>query len=291
MDVGGTAIKSAMIDDSDILSDTRVTPSDRDATARTYKALEVAKSYGDFDAVSVATTGQVDIDSQEVLFQYGKRNEPDHGSYSFGEILQSAIDRPVFVLNDCNAAALGEAHFGAGKDFNSFLCLSYGTGVGGAIIEGKRLYTGRRGIAGEMGHMVTHKGGRLCGCGGRGRYEQYASTTALLKSARKLIPQLENAKEIFCEENLTPEMNRVIRSWESEIVAGLFTLTYIFNPQALILGGGIMEQNAVIEGVRRLYYKGVIPTFKNVSLLSAGLGNQAGMYGAAVYARQCLGIM
>ena len=85
-----------------------------------------------------------------------------------------------------------------------------------------------------------------------------------------------------------PAMDRVIRAWTDEIVAGLLTLTYIFNPSCMILGGGIMEQSSVLEQVRNRFYKSVIPTFARVDILSAELGNQAGMFGAAVYARQHL---
>ena len=170
-----------------------------------------------------------------------------------------------------------------------FLCLTYGTGVGGAIIRDHKIYTGHSGVAGEMGHMVTHKGGRLCGCGNRGCYEQYASTTALVRSAKRLYPSIENAKNIFDIPQQDPALKRVIRSWENEIVAGLLTLTYIFNPSCMVLGGGVMEQESVLEQVRRRFYKSVIPTFSGVDILSAELGNNAGMFGAALYARQSFG--
>ena len=287
LDVGGTAIKSAIIDDSDQLSQLRVTPSSADGPqGRIQKAIEIAHGYDDFDVVSVAMCGQIDDNTREVLFRYG---EP-LGSPPFpaGELLARGIGRPVYLLNDCNAAALGEAYFGAGRGQDSFLCLTYGTGVGGGIVQDGRLYTGSRGIAAEFGHIVTHKGGRLCGCGRRGCYEQYASTTALLRAAKRRYPHLENAKALFALAPTEPDLQRIIRAWIDEIVAGLLTLTYIFNPSCILLGGGVMEQESLAEQIRRRFAQSVIPTFSGLALRSAQLGNQAGMFGAAVYARQRL---
>ena len=289
MDVGGTAIKSAVIDDTDQLTDIRVSPScTHDIDERIRRVIEVAKSYGTFDAVSVATTGQIDDRTRSMLFRYSQAKETVLPSYPIGEIIEKALGRPAFILNDCNAAALGEAYFGAGRGHRNFLCLTVGTGVGGAIIEDGKLYTGQRGIAGEVGHMVTHKGGKLCRCGRRGCYEQYASTTALVQRARTLYPELENAKNIFDMAERDAALGRVISSWTEEIVAGLLTLTYIFNPSCMILGGGVMQEPCMCENVRRRFYKSVIPTFAGVEILTAELGNRAGLFGAAVYARQCL---
>lgn len=284
-DVGGTAIKSAIIDDDNIISEQKTSPScTLSGNARVESILEIARSYENFDAVSVATTGQVDERERSILFRYGSDSTE---GYPIGDLIEEVLKKPTFILNDCNAAALGEAHFGAGQGRDSFLCLTIGTGVGGAIIENKKLYTGSRGIAGEVGHLVTHKSGKLCRCGRRGCYEEYASTTALVRSAKKLYPDLQNAKELF-EKERTREMSRLIRNWNDEIVAGLLSLTYVFNPKTIILGGGIMEREDMLDGVKARFYKTVIPTFADVEILSATLGNTAGLYGAAVYARQKL---
>lgn len=288
LDIGGTAIKSAIVDDDNQILDARLTPSAQDLGERVQRAVAVAQGYADFDVLSVATTGQVDEHTQSILFQYHQKNATDDGGYPMGERLACAVGRPTFVLNDCNAAALGEAHFGAGRDRKSFLCLTFGTGVGGAIIEDGRLYTGARGIAAEVGHMVTHAGGRPCGCGRRGCYEQYASTTALLSKGRRRYPHLENAKQLMELAPTDATLRRAIGEWQREIVEGLATLTYVFNPACIVLGGGIMEQATVVDGVRCRFARRVIPTFSRVELLPAELGNRAGLYGAAVYAKQRL---
>ncbi len=289
LDVGGTAIKSAIFDENNQLSDIRETPSVGAAgEALVYRAAEVAAAYDDFDVLSVSMTGQINDKTQNLLFQYNKSAGTEDVECPAGEILRSAVNRPVFLLNDSNAAALGEAYFGAGQGHEDFLCLTYGTGVGSGIIQNRELLTGSRGIAGEVGHMVIHAGGRLCGCGRRGCYERYAATTALLYSSRKVKPELENARQLFEFAPNNPALQRVIRGWVREIVEGLCTLVYIFNPSCIILGGGVMEREDVLEMVRKRFYKRVIPTFSKVELLPAQLGNQAGMFGALAYAKQHL---
>ena len=287
MDVGGTAIKSALFSDGE-LSDYRVSESSSNTEKRIAAAAEIALGYSGYDAVGIASTGQINAKDGKLLFRYEKRYEPDHGALPMGEFLNEKIGKPTFILNDCNAAALGEAYNGAGRGVSDFLCLTYGTGVGGAIIQGGRLYEGSIGIAAEMGHMVTHMGGEKCNCGNRGCYERYASTTALVRYAKKVHPEIKNAKEIFEISDNDTRLRRVIRRWEDEIIAGLHTLTYIFNPSCIILGGGVMEQESVICDVRERFKKAVLPTFASVELLPATLGNRAGMYGAAVYAKMCL---
>jgi len=283
LDVGGTAIKSAILDESGVLQDIRTTSS-RSATGMELARLaaEVARQYDNYDMLSVAMTGQIDDRAQTLLFEYNKP-VPGNG-YDVGTLLREASNRPVYLLNDSSAAALGEARFGAGREHSNFICLTYGTGVGSGIVLGGKVLTGQRGIAGEVGHMVTHVGGRPCGCGHRGCYERYASTTALLLAARKYRPDLENARQLFDAAPEDPALRRVIRGWIREIVEGLCTLTYTFSPDCLILGGGVMEREDVLEQVRVQYHKRLIPTFASTKILPAQLGNTAGMFGAAAYA-------
>lgn len=113
-----------------------------------------------------------------------------------------------------------------------------------------------------------------------GCYERYASTTALVQRVRSRFPELNNGREIFARLG-DSGVRELITEWIAEIVCGLISLTHIFNPSLIILGGGVMEQEYVIGEVRRMLQTQLIPSFLNVEILPAALGNVAGMLGAA----------
>ena len=205
-----------------------------------------------------------------------------------GELLRAHAHVPVAVENDVNAAALGEAWFGAGRGYPDFLCLTYGTGVGGAIVAGGRIYGGADGVAGEMGHILTHPDGLPCACGQRGCYEQYASMSALLRSAQSSFPQIHNGRELFEKLPEQPELAQIVAAWELELVYGLVSLVHIFNPSLVVLGGGVMGQKSVLQGIRTLLYPRVMNSYRGVEIAGAQLGNHAGLYGAFTLARQAL---
>jgi len=285
LDVGGTTIKSAVMEEDGILQMYRTSPS-RPVPAQilTQYAIDVAKSYDQYDVLAVSMTGAIDAKTQTTLAR-SNGHSFERTEFPVGKIFREAIKKPVFVLNDANAAALGEAYWGAGKAYKDFLCLTYGTGVGGGIIQNGKLLTGHQGIAGELGHMVVHAGGRRCRCGHRGCYQEYASTTALLREARKYIPELGNAKELFDRLPDNPQLQKIIDKWVQEIVEGLCSLTYIFNPQCIVLGGGVMERPDILDWIRSQFQKRIIPSFADTRILKAELGNHAGLIGASVFAR------
>ncbi len=284
LDVGGTAVKSAIVNKDGTLCDIRLSPSGSiGASDLTQSAISVIKQYDGFDVVAVSMTGQIDNKTQKTLASFNGK-ELERACFPVGELLREAAECPVFVLNDANAAALAEALYGAGKNHADFLCLTYGTGVGGGIIQNGRLLTGRRGVAGEMGHIVTHVGGRPCNCGRRGCYQQYASTTALVREAQKLCPELKNAKELFENLKNEPRLQGVVDDWVKEIVEGLCSLAYTFDPTCFVLGGGVMERDDVLQTVREQFKKRIMPSFSDIEIKKAELGNTAGMVGIAAYA-------
>lgn len=288
LDVGGTAVKSAIIDECGNLSDFRLTASGRHpAEILTHIAVEVVNTYDDYDILAVSMTGQINHKTQTTLAR-SNGHELERTCFPVGKVLHEAVNHPVFVLNDANAAALGEATFGAGRNHPDFLCLTIGTGVGGGIIQNGSLFNGKNGIAGEFGHMVTHVGGRLCRCGRRGCFQQYASTTALMDAAKRVNPNLSDAKDFF--ECIRDDLNlqRTLDNWVCEIVEGLSSLTYIFNPSCFVLGGGVMERPDVLDMVRCQFKKRTMTSFSDVEIVAAELGNYAGMIGAAVFARSMM---
>ena len=203
------------------------------------------------------------------------------------KILADTFRTPVFVENDVNAAALGEAQFGAGKDVADFLCLTYGTGVGGAIVINRQIYRGSRWSAGSFGGILVHPEDMTPGKEFSGCYENYASVTALIKKACQIDGSLQNGRAIF-EALDRSAVFRLVDQWIDEIVYGLVTLVHVLNPSRIVLGGGIMEQPFISMEVRQRLLSLVSPGMRTTEIVRAELGNQAGFLGAAYEAEKLL---
>lgn len=291
LDIGGTYIKAALFEGGKIV-EIRQVPSVTKQERRIEKnAIALARTYSKIDAVGAAFTGQIDQESQCLIFEYGVKTTAEGIGHPVGKILSEGIGSQVFLLNDSNAAAMGEALYGAGRTYPQMILLTYGTGVGSGIIINGKIFGGTRGIAGEVGHMVIRGNGKnICRCGNRGCYEAYASTTALVGFAKNVDPSITNGRQFFEKLPENPRLKPVLLRWIRNIVDGLCTLTYIFNPPCIVLGGGVMERQDVLTLIRRCFFQRVIPTFSQVDLLKAQLGNQAGLYGAYAYTCERLNI-
>lgn len=279
-DIGGTYIKSGIWENGE-LTELRETPTNArlggSHVMRT--VLSLLAGYRDFQVVGISTAGQVDTEQGSIL--YANDNIPGYTGTPVKKMIEEAFHVPAVVRNDVNSAAEGEAEYGAGKGHKDFLCLTYGTGVGGAIVLNGKVYTGAGYSAGEFGGIVTHPEARdpeqdiFSGC-----YEKYASATALVRRVNTLFPELKNGRDIFaCLGN--PSVREQVDLWAEEVVLGLTSLVHIFNPSLIVLGGGIMEQEYVADEIRRQLRQHLMPSFLNVEIRRAGLGNIAGMLGAA----------
>ena len=276
-DIGGTAIKYGICTNGH-LEETKEYPTEafRGGTHILNTICRLSEQYLPFDAIGISTAGQVNPDEGSII--YANSNIPDYTGTQFKRILQKLFHVPVAVENDVNSAALGEAVFGAGKGKNSFLCLTYGTGVGGAIIENKQVYHGSSFSAGEFGAIITHAEEKLSGTDPfDGCYERYASATALVKMVSTVDSSLTNGRQIFASLK-RPEINEVINKWIDEIVLGLATLIHIFNPSCIVLGGGIMVQPYILERIHTRIPQMVMSSFTHVQISNAKLGNSAGLW-------------
>ncbi len=184
VDVGGTKIAGGVVDEQgNVLEQLRV-----ESPAQDPEAIEEAiaglvarlSRRHQVTAVGVGAAGYIDSARSTVLFapNIAWRDLDLRGE------LEARIDLPVVVENDANAAAWGEFRFGAGADVDDQVMVTVGTGVGGGLVLDGRLFRGAFGVAGELGHLRIEPGGRLCGCGNRGCWEQYASGTAMVRTAR-----------------------------------------------------------------------------------------------------------
>lgn len=205
---------------------------------------------------------------------------PGYSGTELGKIIFEIFRVPVVVENDVNAAALGEGSYGAAKGIKDYLCLTYGTGVGGAVIINGEVFRGITGSAGEFGSMIIHgdevvRNTRISGC-----YENYASTKALISKVQKVFPHIINGRQLF--ENIEePRVQKILEEWVEEIGHGLVSLIHIFNPECVVIGGGIMEQDYLIDKVRNCVMQRIMPSFRNVHICRADLKNKAGLWGMA----------
>lgn len=276
IDIGGTSIKTTIYEDG--FGEVRevATEASKGAQHLIETVKKIVEDSKDIQAIGICTAGQVDAFQGKII--YANENLPGYTGTCWKEILEEAYHVPVFVENDVNAAALGEGSYGAAQGVKNYLCLTYGTGVGGAIVLDGNLYRGITGSAAEFGALLTHAEMHEEGKAYSGSYEAYASTSALIRKAREVDPTLKNGRELFDKvDNL--EMMKVVDDWVNEIAIGLCSFIHIFNPEMVILGGGVMERDFVFDKVKEKVHKEIMDSYKDVKLMKAALGNKAGMYG------------
>lgn len=282
-DIGGTEIKYALCDESFNLSEKNSVPTNAHEGGPKIidHVVEIIKSVDGIDRIGISTAGQVNSIKGEIV--YATDSIPGYTGTKIKEIVETATGIPTAVENDVNSAAIGEAVFGAAKGFDSFICLTYGTGIGGAIYLDGKLFTGNSFSAGEFGHIVTHADGKSCPCGGCGCYEAYASASALVNSVNEKLGTSMNGREIF-ENFENHEFRSIIDAWIDEIVIGLKGLVYIFNPSLIVAGGGIMNEAYITDEINSRLQNELMASFRKVKVVKALMGNDANKLGAAYLA-------
>ncbi len=292
IDIGGTAVKMGMVDragtvharhEASVSFDGYQTPI---LTTVIREAKKFCAQCGcKIEGIGVSATGQVDDNSGVVIGTNGKI--PKYEGSPIKEEMEKTFSVPTYVLNDANAAALGECFAGAGKGYEQVLMITLGTGVGGGIVLGGQVFGGTRGIAGELGHFTLYKDGEPCACGKRGCFENYASATALVRRASEASgEQGLNGRIIFGRASAgDPVMCSAIEAWIDDIAEGISGLVHIFNPQIVLIGGGVSAQeDLLIAPLRKKVLNSVMPRFAEcLRVERALLGNDAGMIGAAKF--------
>ena len=281
LDIGGTDIKYCIIYESFDILEAHKTPTNAHLGGAHIidTIIDISKNYTKIDKIAISTAGQVDSHSGVIV--YATDTIPNYTGTRLKEAVEKETGILTVVENDVNSAAYGEAHFGAGKGYDSFICLTYGTGIGGAIFLNGDVFKGSGFSAGEMGHIITHAGGKACTCGGNGCYEQYASTSALLRAVNELSPTPLNSFEIFSKMNSDEKIKSAVDSWIDEIIIGLISIIYTFNPPLIILGGGIMNEEYIINSINERLPSRLMESFRNVKIKRAALGNKVSMLGAS----------
>lgn len=237
------------------------------------------------EGIGVSATGQIDDREGIVIGTNGKI--PGYEGTEIRKVLEARFDVPVTVLNDANAAALGECFAGKGRGRRHVLMVTLGTGVGGGIVTDGRVFSGTRGIAGEIGHFTLYQDGEPCPCGKHGCFESYASTSALVSKARETYGDPEMNGRLLFEKAAAgdPAAIQLIDRWTDDIAAGLSSLIHIFNPETVLIGGGVSKQEKLLmQPLRKKTLAQIMPRFREeLTIEAAGLGNDAGVIGAAAF--------
>lgn len=301
VDLGGTKIAAGVIDEEYRLLASSETPTRAalgaetvvtDMAACIFAALEKAgKSVSDCAGIGIGSPGLCDTARGSV------RNAHNLGWYGVPvcDMLSAATHLPVKVDNDANCAALGEVVAGAAKGSSEVLMVTLGTGVGGGLIMGGKIYSGWQGLGGEIGHMCIQMDGEECSCGQKGCWEAYAASSALVRQAEKAAAENPasalaaagklDGRKIFAAVNAGDETAKaVVRQYCKYVGVGIVNLVNAIYPETIIIGGGISAVGETILGPIREYIgdnffasqKELMPVVK-----AATLGNDAGMIGAA----------
>ena len=290
MDIGGTAVKLGLVDEEGRIHARHEASVSFDGyrTPIIETVLREAEAFLSSAGVAIAgigvsATGQVDDRTGTVIGTNGKI--PGYEGTCVKGRLEKRFHVPTEVINDANAAALGECFCGGAQGIDNVVMITLGTGVGGGIVLNGQLLNGKRGIAGELGHFTLYQDGPCCPCGKRGCYENYASTTALVRSAgRAAGDQTLTGREIFARAASGDKvMLRAIDAWIRDVAAGITGIIHIFNPEMVLIGGGVSSQEELLmQPLRRQVLSGVMPRFaEGLRIERALLGNDAGLIGAA----------
>jgi glucokinase len=313
IDLGGTNIKSGVVDDLGrtlsfvhIQTEANLGPVvglDHLAEVAN-KAVEASGlTWADIDAVGLGSPGTMDIQAGLLL---DPPNLPGWVNWPIRQKLADRLGKPTVLQNDANAAAYGEYWVGAGRDMESVVLFTLGTGIGCGIIDHGRIIEGRHSHGAECGHIVIQmENARLCSCGQYGHLEAYASATSLVKRAHEALESTESAplSQALAENRLTsqaisdaalagdPLARRLMRDTARYLAVGAVTLMHTIDPDVILYSGGMIAAGhtfleAIRNDIRAMAFP--IPAAKT-RVEYAELGGEAGVIGAAGCARMKFG--
>jgi len=314
IDLGGTKVLAAVLDARGNIvvrarAKTRAWREDDEVYATIAgagrRALEAAGiEASDLGAVGVAAAGPIDFDTGYIIEGANLRFK----NFPLGPRLAEDFGCPAVVENDVNAGAYGEFKAGAARGARDVLVMFIGTGIGGGLILNGELYRGFSKAAGEIGHIIVKAGGPRCGCGNRGCLEAVASRTAMTRDIRKAIKrgyrgpvsrllakqdQL-SGKDLKSAYDAGDELvTKIVHRAAKSAGLGIGSLLNIFGPEMVVLGGGVIEAFGD-DFVNRVEKVGRDIAFdinsKDAKITRAELGDDAGVIGAAMLAREATNV-
>ena len=301
VDIGGTTIKMGLFTaEGELLDKWEITtrrenggekvPQDiADAIAKKCADKNIEKS--DITGVGIGVPGPVRNDGTVM-----KCANLGWGIFNVNEKMSELTGLKCQALNDANAAALGELWRGSGKGFKNLVFITLGTGVGGGIVIDGKIIAGIHGGGGEIGHIVVNpKEDVVCGCGGHGHLEQYASATGIVRLAKKGLQDKsvntvlrEKEAELTCKDIFDAAKsgdafaNGLVDEMCSYLALALSGVAATCDPEAYVIGGGVSKAGEIItDTVKKHFYSNNMNVLTQSEFRLASLGNDAGIYGAA----------
>ncbi|MBQ7923981.1 MAG: ROK family protein [Clostridia bacterium] len=303
IDLGGTFIKGGIVDDTGRIVLQEKVPTEKENGADRV-ALNIANlcktllenvnmTASDIVGIGMGVPGMINGKTGEVVYS----NNLGWEHFRIKDEIESLTGLPVKIANDANVAALGETKFGCGKAYENTVMLTLGTGVGSGIVIDGKLFEGTDSAGAEIGHTVIVAGGEKCTCGRKGCLEAYTSATALIRDTKRAmqadkvskmwaIGGVENVtgKTAFDYKDCDNSAKTVVDGYIEKLGVGITNIANEFRPKAVILGGGVCAQgDNLIKPLQEYLDREIFAGKKGpqVKILTATLGNSAGLLGAA----------
>lgn len=300
VDLGGTHLRAVRLDENGaILAHRKVETAARAGPAMVIDQIcslieQVRANTGleQIAGVGICAASAVDAEAGLVLDGWtldGWHNIP------LRRLLEDRIGLPVALANDANAAAMGEWRFGAGLGCQHFVYLTVSTGIGGGVIVDDRLLLGRRGMAGEVGHMIVDPRGPQCNCGAYGCWEAVAAGTALAREARQAqIDHPDSLLHRWAQERTLTAKDVIDAAGQGDALAahlvhdeavwlgiGISSLLHLYSPERIAIGGGLSAAlPRFLPQIQHEIRTRTMPPFRDVPVVQAALGDNAGVVGA-----------
>ncbi len=305
IDLGGTNIVAGLTDETGTLLCRHSNPTGVGRTREEIlgdicrTAVEVCERYGistdEVESIGIGVPGSVNKAECKMVFG----TNLGINQVRFEEVFRPAFDCPVYIDNDANCAALGECYGGAGVGCNSMVMVTLGTGIGGGLVFGGRIFSGCGDVAGEIGHMIIQVGGEPCNCGKRGCWESYASASAVIRMVKEamdahpesLLHQVAQEQGSIGAWNLFLACDRgdavaqeIFDRYINYLAIGIGNLVAILQPERIVIGGGIAGQGErLLAPLRELVYRDLMQAEgRRTEIVAATAGNDAGVIGAAM---------
>lgn len=287
VDVGGSSVKLGLVSETGRILETRKIPSQLGSGEKLMRAVADAVSHwwdGEGNRPVGAGIGLAGLVDRRQGVVRRAPNLPFLDGFPLAEEARRIFPLPVEVDNDANAAGLAEARLGAAAGADVAVCLTLGTGVGGAIIADGRIWRGHSGLAGELGHVVVQPDGEPCGCGGHGCLETEVAAPAVVRRYRELRGEEVEAAEVSRRADAGDEAAReALAACGRFLGIGLAILVNLLNPERIVLGGGVAQAGEwLLEPARReAGERAWREAWEDCELVGAELGSEAGTVGAA----------